>query len=224
MKFDFQSFDFKISFTNILSLTILLFFLTLIQSLNAQSVEYYAGDKRTGVDLMWFKYFKDSKNENTPLLFFSRNRASVDYKNSPTAFGSTNAISYNFKNGVGIVSVASFLNNGFTPKAGIQYYKQKGDFMFFGWAVADIKKDTNIDVFGLFRFTPKLNEKWRLFSQLELFPIYNPSSEFWNITQRLRIGPKFDRFTFGVMADFNQSGITNFNTTENMGGFLRYDF
>ena len=25
----------------------------------AQSVEYYAGDKRNGVDLMWFKNFKN---------------------------------------------------------------------------------------------------------------------------------------------------------------------
>ena len=187
-------------------------------------MEYYAGNERTGVDLMWFKYFKNTKNENTPFLFFSRNRASVDYHNSPTAFGSTNAISYNFKNGLGIVAVASFLNNGFTPKIGVQYYKQKGNFMFFGWAVADIKKEGNIEFFGLFRFTPKLNDKWKLFNQLELFPAYNPSTEFWDIKQRLRIGPKIDRFAFGFMADFNQLGKNDLKSTENYGGFLRYEF
>ncbi len=118
----------------------------------AQSVEYYAGDKRNGVDLMWFKNFKDLKGEKSSFLFFSRNRASVDYHNAPTAFGSTNAISYNFKNGIGVVTVASFVNSGFTPKAGIQFYKQNGNFMFFGWALAEIKDEGTIDVFGLFRY------------------------------------------------------------------------
>ncbi len=190
----------------------------------AQSVEYYSGDERNGVDLMWFKNFKNLNGEKSPLLFFSRNRASVDYHNSPTAFGSTNAISYNFKNGFGIVTVASFLNSGFTPKTGFQFYKQKGDFMFFGWAVVDLKKGGNIDIFGLFRYQPKLNEQWKVFSQLELFPVYNPSSEFWNITQRIRLGVKYQNVAFGLMTDFNQSGINDFTTIENIGGFLRYEF
>lgn len=138
--------------------------------------------------------------------------------------GSTNAISYNFKNGLGIVTVASFLNSGFVPKAGFQFYKQKGDFMFFGWIVADIKKEGNIDIFGLFRYQPKINEQWNVFNQIELFPVYNPSSEFWNITQRIRLGVKYQNVAFGLMTDLNQSGMSNFTTTENIGGFLRYEF
>lgn len=205
---------------------LLSFFLLIFSHISAysQSMEYYAGDNRTGVDLMWFKNVKTLKGAHTPFLFFSRNRASVDYKNSPTAFGSTNAISYNFKNGMGIVAVSSFLNNGFTPKAGVQYFKQKGNFMFFGWAVADLEKRGFVDVFGLFRYLSPLNEKWQLFSQMELFPVFNPHDAFWSITQRVRVGPKIDRFVFGFMADFNQSGKKIFNTSENLGGFLRYEF
>ncbi len=190
----------------------------------AQSVETYAGHKRAGVDLMWFNYFKNKKNERSPFLFFSRNRASTDYDNSPTAFGSTNAVSYNFKNGVGLVAVGSFLNAGFTPKAGVQFVKMKGDFLFFGWLVADLKKEGNLDLFGLFRYQPMLNERWRLFSQVELFPIYNPEKEFWNLTQRLRLGAKYRAWAAGFMADFNQSGADDFVKTKNLGGFLRVDF
>ena len=190
----------------------------------AQSVEYYIGNERTGVDLMWFKNFKNFKGEKSSFLFFSRNRANVDYNSSPTAFGSTNAISYNFKNGFGFVSVASFINTGFIPKAGIQLYKQNKNFMFFGWAVADLQKDGNIDLFGLFRYQPKINEQWKFFSQLELFPVYNPSSKFWNITQRIRLGAKYHQFAFGLMIDLNQRGVEKFITTENYGAFLRYEF
>ncbi len=190
----------------------------------AQAVEVYAGHERVGVDLLWFKNFKNKQDERTPLLFFSRNRASVDYENSPAAFGSTNAVSYNFKNGLGIVAVASFLNAGFTPKAGVQFFKQKGDFMFFGWAVADIKDEGGADLFGLFRYQSKINEQWRVFSQIELFPIYNFSAETWNLTQRLRLGAKHHTWAAGIMADFNQSGKDTFTTTHNLGIFLRNEF
>lgn len=190
----------------------------------AQSVETYAGHKRIGVDLMWFKNFKNTKDERTPFLFFSRNRASTDYKNAPTAFGSTNAISYNFKNGLGIVTVASFFNAGFTPKAGVQFVKTKSDFMFFGWLVADLKKEGTIDLFGMFRYQPTINDNWKGFGQLELFPVYNPTAEIWNITQRLRLGARYHALAGGLMADFNQTGKDNFTKTNNIGGFLRCEF
>lgn len=190
----------------------------------SQSVEGYAGDKRVGVDIMWFRNFKNAKDEASPFMFFSRNRVSTDYMNRPSAFGSTNAVSYNLKNGIGIVAVASFLNNGFTPKAGIQYYKASGRFMFFGWLVADLKENGFVDVFGLFRYQPDISPKLKLFTQLELFPVYQPSREFLSITERLRLGIKYRQWVIGPMADFNQSGRSEVVNTSNIGGFLRYDF
>lgn len=190
----------------------------------AQSVETYAGHQRAGVDLMWFKYFKNKKEERTHFLFFSRNRASTDYHNTPTAFGSTNAVSYNFRNGLGLVGVGSFLNAGFTPKAGIQYVKMKGNFLFFGWLVADLKKKGNLDLFGLFRYQPVLSGKWRLFSQLELFQVYRPNDAYVNLTQRLRLGARYQSWAAGFLADFNQAGTDAYVKTKNVGGFLRYDF
>lgn len=190
----------------------------------AQTVETYAGHERAGVDLMWFKYFNNQKGAHTPFLFFSRNRANTDYRNSPTAFGSTNAVSYNFRNGLGIVAVGSLVNAGFIPKTGIQLVKTKGNFLFFGWLVAELKKDGNLDLFGMFRWQPKVNANWRVFSQLELFPVYQPNQGVWNLTQRLRLGAKKRAWAAGGMADFNQSGKTDFRLTNNFGLFLRYDF
>lgn len=190
----------------------------------AQTLEFYAGDKRTGVDLMWFKYIKNTKQEPTSFLFFSRNRASVDYHNSPTLFGSTNALSYNLKNGLGCVAVASFQNVGFITKAGIQYYTNKKNLLFFGWLVADIKNKGAVDCFGMFRYQPKINENWHFFGQLELFPIYNPSTENWNNTERIRLGVRYQQLGFGWMLDANQTGKNNWTTTENTGAFVRYEF
>jgi hypothetical protein len=186
----------------------------------AQMVEFYAGHQRTGVDVMWFKNFKNRKEEKLAFLFFSRNRASVDDQHSPTMFGSTNAVSYNFKKGLGIVSV----NAGFIPKAGVQYYKSKNSFLFFGWLVADLKKRGNIDLFGLFRYQPNITEYWKALMQLELFPVYTPSSASWNLTQRVRIGAKHHGWGGGLMIDFNQAGVGRFTKTNNIGAFMRYDF
>ena len=190
----------------------------------AQIAEYYAGHNRTGADMMWFKNFTTKEIKKTPFLFFSRNRASVDYKNSTALFGSTNAVSFNFNKGIGIVAVASFVNTGFIPKAGIQYYKQKGSFMFFGWLVADVKEKGNLDLFGMFRLTPKINEAWKGFGQLELFPVYTPGTGFWNITQRFRLGAKYHAWAGGLMLDLNQYGKQKFTITNNTGAFVRYDF
>lgn len=195
-----------------------------VSQIYAQAVEVYAGHKRAGVDLLWYKFFEKKSEGRSPLLFFSRNRASTDWDNSPTAFGSTNAVSYNFKSGVGLVAVGSFLNAGFTPKAGVQLVKMKGDFLFFGWFVADLKKEGNLDLFGLLRWQPKVGEHWRAFSQVELFPVFNPKNEFWNLTQRLRLGAKYHAWAAGFMADFNQAGKSDFAKTNNIGGFLRHDF
>lgn len=196
----------------------------LARASRAQSLEAYAGDKRSGVDLMWFKYFRKADSSKTPFLFFSRNRASVDDRGSPTLFGSTNAVSYNLKNGLGLVAVGAFGNTGFTPKAGLQYYKQKGNWMCFGWLVADLKKQGNLDLFGLFRYQPAISAHWKIYSQLELFPVYSPSAGSWNLTQRIRLGLRSGARAGGLLLDLNQSGKTSFTTSHNLGGFLRYEF
>ncbi|HRW75555.1 MAG TPA: hypothetical protein P5563_06605 [Saprospiraceae bacterium] len=190
----------------------------------AQSVETYVGHQRAGIDLMWYKFFQNRSGQPGPILFFSRTRASTTYEKAPTAFGTTNAISYNFPNGVGIVGVGSFVNNGFVPKAGVQLVRSKGDFLFFGWLVADLVEKGNLDLFGLLRYQPHLTANWRLFAQLELFPVYQPSSGNWSLTQRIRLGAKWHQWAAGWMTDLNQSGNQEWTTSHLVGGFLRYDF
>jgi hypothetical protein len=207
----------------VMKYVVLLLFCLAVSPAMAQQVEYYYGDSRQGIDILWFSTFKNDAGKATPWLFFSRNRSSVD-NDDRSAFGSTNAVSYHFKNGLGIVGVGFYGASGFVPKAGVQYVKAKGDFLFFGWAVADLESDGNIDVFGLFRWTPALKKEWKLFAQAELFPVHTPSSGLWNITRRVRLGPKHRTWSGGMMADFNQAGKDTFTRTRNIGAFIRHDF
>ena len=194
-------------------------------------VEVFAGDKKTTLDIMFFKYFKNNEKQNSRFLFFNRNRASIDYKMTETTnlpqFGFTEAISYNTPKlkGFAPVAVVSILNKGVYPKVGIQYVKQKTTFTFFGWMVAETLKDANIDLFILSRFTPKLTDKINLYTQLELlnnFPTTNKNN--FNFVQRIRLGLKLKEFQFGAGFDFAENGRKNYTNTTNIGGFLRYEF
>ena len=49
-------------------------------------VEIFGGHHRSTIDIMFFKFFKNNKAENSPWLFFNRNRASIDYRMTDTSF------------------------------------------------------------------------------------------------------------------------------------------
>lgn len=190
----------------------------------AQSVEAYAGNGRAGIDLMWFRYVKQKDDRPTPLLFFSRNRAGIDYKAPPTLFASTNALSYNFKGGIGLVAVASFLNTGITPKAGLQYHRLSKNLLFFGWIVADIRRNGAVDIFGMLRYTPPIATGWKGFTQLELFPVLQRASKARTYTQRLRLGVKKTSWSTGLMHDLTLYHSSTSNNNRNLGLFFRQDF
>lgn len=194
-------------------------------------VEVFAGDKKATVDIMFFKFVKNKEGQNSKFLFFNRNRASIDYKMTKTTnlpqFGFTEAISYNHDKlkGFAPVAVVQVLNRGVYPKAGIQFAKIKKDYTIFSWVVSETLKEPNIDFFFLARYTPKLNDKLNLFSQIELvnaFPTVEQNN--FSFTQRFRLGLKIKEFQFGAGLDLSQLGRNDFTKSENLGGFLRYEF
>ncbi len=194
-------------------------------------IEVFAGDKKTSFDLLFFKYFKNSQNVNSKLLFFNRNRVNIDYKQTSTTnlpiFGFTEAISYNHSKlkGLAPVLVVQMNNSGVFPKLGIQYFHRKNNFTFFSWLVTETLKQPFIDFFVLTRFEPKLTSKFNLFSQLELvnaIPTNNVLN--YNLFQRIRVGLKMKQWQFGAGADFSETVNSAFMPTNNIGIFLRHEF
>lgn len=195
-------------------------------------MEVFGGHEKTTFDVLFFKYFKNNKNENSKFLFFNRNRVSIDYRQSSTAylpvFGFTEAVSYNHPKmkGFAPVVVTQISNSGIFPKAGIQYFHRKEEFTFFSWIVSETMKDPNLDFFVLTRFEPKLTEKLRLFTQLELISAFPTSQKnSFNFIQRVRAGLNFRQlWQAGLASDFVENGRATFMTTQNIGVFLRKEF
>lgn len=194
-------------------------------------VEVMAGHKKTTVDVMFFRYFKNREARPSKWLFFNRNRASIDYKMTRTTdlpqFGCTEAISFNHEKlkGFAPVAVVSILNRGVYPKMGVQYVKMNNSLTLFSWVVIETLNRPNIDFFFLGRYTPRLTDKVHLYTQLELVNAF-PSVQENNFSfiQRLRVGLKIKACQLGAAADISEAGRNNYVTTNNIGGFLRYEF
>lgn len=194
-------------------------------------VELMVGHQKASIDLMFFKYLKQKDNTNSRWLFFSRARATMDYKMTSStylpSFGLTEAFSYNPRNWKGFapVAVVQVFNRGVFPKAGIQYAHVTQRFTVFSWVVTETMKEPDIDYFLLCRATPRLSSRLDLFSQVELvnsFPTVQTSS--FSFIQRIRLGLSGGHTQYGLALDLTQAGRNSWVTTSNFGGFLRYVF
>lgn len=155
----------------------------------------------------------------------------MDYRMTTTRFlpqfGFTEAISYNHEKlkGFAPVLVGQIFSSGVFPKAGIQYAYLHAAITVFTWIVCETMNSPNLDYFLLFRFTPKLSETVRLFTQVEsisVFPV--ASADNFSFTQRFRVGIQRYGYQVGVGADFSQNGNTTFINLNNLGGFIRHEF
>jgi hypothetical protein len=194
-------------------------------------VELFGGNQKATLDIMFFKFLKNKAGNNTPFLFFNRNRASVDYRMTSTSnlpqFGFTEAISYNNEmlKGFAPVMVAQVLGSGVYSKAGVQFARIRPNLLLFCWVVCKTKKASSTDFFFLGRYTPKISSSLNLFSQIELVNSAPWASEkMLSFTQRARLGLKWNAFQFGAAADFSEIGRNTFATSRNWGAFLRYEF
>lgn len=193
-------------------------------------VEVFAGNEKATIDVMFFKFFSNSKNEPSRFLFFNRNRASVDYKMTPTErlqqFGFTEAVSYNHPGlkGFAPVFVAQIFNSGVYPKTGVQYVHFNEKLIIFSWLVSQTLQNPDIDYFLLFRYTPVLTSKIKLFMQFESLNTIPTNAGNYSFSQRLRLGLKFQRIQTGLGADLAEKGRHSFDFSANSGIFLRYEF
>lgn len=194
-------------------------------------VEVFAGNERTTVDIMFFKYFRKQNDKPSKWLFFNRNRAAIDYRMTDNKylpqFGFTEAISYNHSKlkGLAPVMVGQVLTWGTKVKTGIQYAFLGQTFTAFTWLVTETNKKPDIDHFVLLRYVPNARGKVQLFSQLELLTVLPTDDKtLRTYTQRMRVGIKVRHVQSGVGADMSQAGNTTTTKTTNAGVFLRYEF
>lgn len=191
-------------------------FLTL--KINAQSFELMPGTERIFIDAQWLKTFDEERKWS----LFSRSRATVDNDENTNLF--TGAyVNYTTKSGFGGTVVGRISSLGAGGDAGIHFFKAKASFMIYALASVDISSAFAYSWFSIVRYTPKLNNKWRLYSSLELFSNFNTDGHVASV-QRIRAGLDRNGYQFGLALNLSALGQDYSATDSNPGIFLRKQF
>lgn len=199
-------------------LAIGLLLLATTQFLRAQSLEIMPGNEHVFADLQWLKPF-DSQFRWS---LFSRTRMTVDWDNRANLFSGA-YLNRTTKSGIGASLVGKVSQTtGAGADAGAHVFKSKPSWMLFGLATVGLKEELEYSWFSILRFTPKINERWKWYTSLELFHLFNKNGHAFSV-ERIRLGVDWDGYQFGLAANLQQVG-TDFNASENWGGFVRKSF
>ena len=182
-----------------------------------QSIELMAGNQRLFADVQWLKFMDDNRNWS----IFSRTRATIDYENNTDLFSGA-YLNYTSKIGIGGSLVGRIGGNGAGTDLGLHIFKAKSNWMLFGLASVGLKSELEYSWFSIFRYTPTLKDKWKLYSSLELFTLFNQNNHIISV-QRIRLGLDYQGVQFGIAGNYSEFG-SNWITQSNIGGFIRKIF
>ncbi|MEM6841680.1 MAG: hypothetical protein AAF632_05610 [Bacteroidota bacterium] len=185
---------------------------------NAQSLELMPGTERIFVDVQWLKTFDQARRWS----LFSRSRATVDYEENTNLF--TGAyLNYTTPSGFGGTVVGRISTAGAGGDLGGHFFKANESFLVYALASVAINTEFAYSWFSIVRYTPKLNDAWRVYISLELFSNFNADGHVASV-QRLRTGLDHQGYQFGLALNLAGLGEDYSPTDTNPGVFVRKQF
>lgn len=197
-----------------------IFFITILLSQGiAQSLEGMGGHKRIFMDAQWLKPL----SEDYRWTLFSRSRATVDYEEDQTDLFTGAYLNYTTKSGFGGTVLGRIGSRGAGGDVGIHYFKSTKNFMVYALPTVEINEKFTYGWFSIMRYRPTLNDKWKLYTSLELFSTFEEGDHIASV-QRIRLGLDFKKFQFGFAMNLSGLGEDYDIRDENLGIFLRREF
>ena len=183
-------------------------------------VQLFGGHRAIEFDFMWQK----DMDKNGKFNLFNFSYFSLDYQNSSdNAYEIYLAGTYNLNRTWGIAGGGRFLNGELWPQIAISYQLETSNLYFnILPAVQYIPslRTTGYGLFGLFSYTPGINEVWGLFTQIVFEPFFGNEGHIYSV-QMMRLGLDYKSlFQFGFGANLEQIG-KEFQLTHNYGLFIR---
>ena len=183
----------------------------------SQSFELMPGDKRIFADIQWLKPL----DKQYKWTLFSRTRATVDYDNNTNLFSGV-YLNHTTKSGFGGSIIGKIGANSGGVDAGVHLFKSKPNWMLFAVVSAGVKSELEYSWFSIFRFTPPLNEKWKLYTSLELFTLFNRGNHLISV-QRMRLGLSRKSVQFGLANNLSEAS-NDLIANNNFGVFIKKTF
>lgn len=157
---------------------------------------------------------------NNKFNFF--NVAAFDAKysdNKNSVFAIQSLVFYKIGKGFSVGLGAQLQNVGAFSLAGIQYSYASDKLLVVILPTVNLNEKTNYEQFVLVEYRPKLNDKTRIYSRIQI--LANTDFEKYNRGyQQLRLGLEKKGLQFGVAATFDQFN-SNIVKLENYGVFVR---
>ncbi|MEM9981503.1 MAG: hypothetical protein AAF734_03335, partial [Bacteroidota bacterium] len=137
-------------------------------------------------------------------------------------------LTYNITPNWGISGGAVSANGAFNPMVAISYtyFNEKGDFLLNLFPTLHLKDKNEYELSGMLLYTPKLTEKYSLFTQVFFGTSYNEQlNEHLFSFSQFRVGIGFKKY-FQVGVGYDQTFIGQGETSmsfDNVGVFLRVE-
>jgi hypothetical protein len=113
---------------------------------------------------------------------------------------------------------------GFGTTVGLTHSKATKEILAITVLSYQLSSDQNLKIFGIYEFKPALNDKWSIYSRLQLTYNQGMAEGFHNRSfLYLRAGLKKGPLGFGLGANFDAYG-PNKVARENYGLFTRWEF
>ena len=113
---------------------------------------------------------------------------------------------------------------GFGTTVGLTHSKATKEILAITVLSYQLSSDQNLKIFGIYEYKPALNEKWSIYSRLQLTYNQGMAEGFHNRSfLYLRAGLKKGPLGFGFGANFDSYG-PNKVARENYGVFTRWEF
>jgi len=113
---------------------------------------------------------------------------------------------------------------GFGTTVGLSHSKATKEILAITVLSYQLSSDQNLKIFGIYEYKPALNEKWSIYSRLQLTYNQGMAEGFHNRSfLYLRAGLKKGPLGFGLGANFDAYG-PNKVARENYGVFTRWEF
>jgi hypothetical protein len=113
---------------------------------------------------------------------------------------------------------------GFGTTVGLTHSKATKEILAITVLSYQLSSDQNLKIFGIYEFKPALNDKWSIYSRLQLTYNQGMTEGFHNRSfLYLRAGLKKGPLGFGLGANFDAYG-PNKLARENYGLFTRWEF
>lgn len=148
-----------------------------------QSFEVSPGINRIFLDAQFLKFF----DQQSRISLFSRTRATTTYDGTKTDLFTGGYVNYSTASGVGGTVVGRISSTATGVDVGVHFFKAKRAFMVFALPSIQLQKDLFYSWFSILRFTPGINDNWKMYNSLELYSAFGSQGHLASV-QRIRVG------------------------------------